>query len=676
MPQAPRFTWFWPGVILCAAVYLVLTVTASRSNSLTYDELAHLTAGLSYVTTGDFRLQPENGWLPQMLIGLGLRAGGITPPAFAGDAWNRSDVWEVGRQWFATTADVPADILFWGRLPIALLGALLVVLTAGAARSVFGRRGGLVTAAAAAVCPTLLAHGGFATSDLTGGLCFFLWALTWWRLMHRFSPATLFAALLAGGLLALAKFSMVLAPPMFVVMLTVRLIRGSPLRVTGFGPPRRLRTRRAASALLLPTAVVGVVAAVLMVHAAFWTHPGHAAGEPWHFYSQTEVLREHVPGATAVMTGLSDRGLLPEPYAYGLNFVLAFSQVRSAFLNGVQKSTGFFWFFPYAALVKTTLGLLAGLVIGAAILLRHPQRSRILYRLTPLLALAGVLAAAALRTRLNIGHRHLLPLYPPALVLLGVTAARITGRPRGRAFRSAVIPALLVAAVAVESLRVWPYPLGFFNPIAGGPDQGYHHLVDSSLDWGQGLIALPDAIDQVRPLAPPGAPVYLSYFGSIGPQHFGISARPLYGSKRLDFAAPPFAPLEPGIYAVSATLLQGVYIQARRAWTAENEWNYQNLRAAIRTFAEAQGNVEMTARAVEQVGGEERAFRAVQAFHRMRFLRLSQYLRLLEPDTQAGYAINVYVLSLDDLRAALDGVPADWVDEHGRYRPPPGVDGG
>ena len=61
-------------VALAVAALLVLfwwlAVSASRVKSQTSDELPHLTAGFAYDKFGDFRMQPENGNLPQRLFGL------------------------------------------------------------------------------------------------------------------------------------------------------------------------------------------------------------------------------------------------------------------------------------------------------------------------------------------------------------------------------------------------------------------------------------------------------------------------------------------------------------------------------------------------------------------------------------------------------------------------------
>src|SRR5439155_13724202 len=123
----------------------------------------------------------------------------------------------------------------------------------------------------------------------------------------------------------------------------------------------------------------------------------------------------------------------------------------------------------------------------------------ILSRAAPLLVLLGVYWAAALVSHLNIGHRHLLPIYPPLFILAGGALPRLR------------VP--LAALAVAEGLLAWPHYLAYFNPIAGGARNGYRHLVDSSLDWGQDLPGLQRH-----------HPAYLAYFGTGSPRYYGIVA--------------------------------------------------------------------------------------------------------------------------------------------------------
>jgi hypothetical protein len=53
-----------------------------------------------------------------------------------------------------------------------------------------------------------------------------------------------------------------------------------------------------------------------------------------------------------------------------------------------------------------------------------------------------------------------------------------------------VIAVTLLLLSIASTLRVAPHHLSYFNEIAGGPDNGSAHLIDSNIDWGQDLLYL------------------------------------------------------------------------------------------------------------------------------------------------------------------------------------------
>jgi hypothetical protein len=79
----------------------------------------------------------------------------------------------------------------------------------------------------------------------------------------------------------------------------------------------------------------------------------------------------------------------------------------------------------------------------------------------------------------NIGNRHLLPVYP----LLIVWVSRVAAAPLSRV-RLGLL-SLLGVWYLVGALLIHPHYLAYFNELAGGPDRGWRYLTDSNVDWGQ-----------------------------------------------------------------------------------------------------------------------------------------------------------------------------------------------
>jgi hypothetical protein len=379
--------------------------------------------------------------------------------------------------------------------------------------------------------------------------------------------------------------------------------------------------------------------------------------------------------------------LLPEAYLYGSGLTVEYASDRAAFLNGQFGTTGWWWYFPYAFAVKTTIpAMIVGLLALAGLVLRWKTgdngdawiaRVRTsLYAGTPLLALVVVYWAFALTTHLNIGHRHLLPIYPALCILAGGAAfwtqplferSRV-GEPQGgrqrrrqrstalrkspSGWRSAAGVATLglLAWHLVESVSVRPNYLAYFNQLAGGPAEGYKHLADSSLDWGQDLPALKQWLDG-QGLQQAGANgVYLSYFGTARPEYYGIRATVLAGF--IDRRPPqPPVPLGGGVYCVSATVLDVI---SRMFYKPEYEDNYQAAVKNLTIFARASEDEHAWSALMRQTG--EQYWRDLFAqFDQLRTGRLVAFLRRRQPDATIGYSILIYRLSDGDVSSALNG---------------------
>ena len=152
-----------------------------------------------------------------------------------------------------------------------------------------------------------------------------------------------------------------------------------------------------------------------------------------------------------------------------------------------------------------------------------------IYDTSPLWVLFGFYWAAAIFSHLNIGHRHILPTYPPLFVLCGVAVSWLGAWPGVRGERKRHYPTFaraagiaLCAAVALLAIEVcyrFPHYLAYFNGVVR-PAQAYRHLVDSSLDWGQDLPGVRRYIE-TRHLS---GPIYLSYYGFASPVYYHVPA--------------------------------------------------------------------------------------------------------------------------------------------------------
>lgn len=521
-------------VSLLLTLFAGLAVGSMRGESATFDETAHLAAGVSYWHRGDFRLNPEHPPLAKAWASLLLAGRADDRPDYSSTAWKSGDQWRFGFEYLNGSIESaerrdPRRRLFLGRLPMVVLGVLLGLVVYGWAREMWGPPGALIALFLFALSPTLLAHSRLVTTDVPAALGFALSLWCLWRFFRRPGPARILLLGAAFGAALLLKYSMVLLGPIFLLLMVLWAFPpGEPLD----GWRRRLRL--GAGALL---------AASLVAWALVWLAYGFrysASPDPGYAIDWRQA------GSSSGMFSLLRRAhLLPEGYLYGF----AYSSLhagRAAFLNGTIHPEGSWLFFPEAFLLKTTPALLVLLVVLGWRIVRDGRGLPV--DVWFLAMPAAIYFVVAIGFRLNIGHRHLLPLYPLLLVFSGGAARFLEGPSPKRLLLAAVL-----ASQAVSGLSAYPGYLSYFNLLAGG--RGWKCLVDSNCDWGQDLPRLKEWMD-----AQGVAELHLAYFGTADPEATGIRYRKIYQYMEIRPGAPSSLPGPGSWVAVSVTLLQGLYV--------------------------------------------------------------------------------------------------------------------
>lgn len=501
-----------PAATLIAAglvtAFFVQGVFFIRANSQTYDEAAHLVAGYSYLVTGDFRLHSEHPPLLRQLQALPLLLAYRIPFGPEAERWRKREAYLIGLD-FLYRSEIPAErLLFAARLVTLALGAVLILAVGWWAHRLWGVRAALLAIAIACFEPNLIAHSSLVTNDVGVSLFVFLTVYLLWE--HAKSPS--WKALVAAGLCAGAAFAskysgLLLIPILFAISL-LPWMAGRPLLLPSDRNPRDRRVTAWGSARVLS----------ILLGLALLAIP------PVYFFAETATF----------LSGLE------------LQWSIT-SAGRPAFFLGDHSYGGWWNYFLVAFLIKTPIGALA-LILASLALYRwgSPLRTR---ELIFLLAPVAIFFAAATQSRLDVGLRHILPVYPFLLVLAS-RLATVPHRPVGLLLGAALLSA------AVSSLRVAPHQLAYFNELVGGPERGYLYLSDSNLDWGQDLKGVKSYMDREKlPV------IYLSYFGTAPPGYYGIRYQYVPGTWPLEWPPPPdrVAPELPRkVLAISAYNLQDV----------------------------------------------------------------------------------------------------------------------
>jgi hypothetical protein len=268
---------------------------------------------------------------------------------------------------------------------------------------------------------------------------------------------------------------------------------------------------------------------------------------PWRARRCTECSRPRDEGTPSgwLVASAARYHLAPESYLAGLLWIKTTS-TRETYFFGKQLPAGVWYYFPVAIAIKTPLTLLALLMAG----LLSPgvwrlDRRGMTFALLPVVVFLG----AAMLTGMNLGIRHVLPVYPFLILVASAGASWWVTRYR----IAAVACAALLAFQAVSYMRSYPNEIAYANEAWGGPENLHRYLGDSNVDWGQSLYMVRDYLKQ-RDIHD----CWIAWFGMRKPQLTGVPCRALAGPMFLeawDWELPPVLPdCFEGTVLVSSTL--------------------------------------------------------------------------------------------------------------------------
>ncbi len=499
-----KYVWLAAAMLLLVQATLALTIV--HRESLTFDEDDHMFAGYMMWKTADYGLNPEHPPLVKLLATVPILRDQLWVPPPMDHRSFKEEAYLNGRDWLARNDGDRQHLVFRMRASAELLALGLCLLVFLAAREWFGDAAGLVTLTLVVFDPNVLAHSALVTTDI-GISCFFVAAVwTFYRYTTRPTPLRLVVAGVATGLLLATKHSGILIGPMFVVLMAWEV----------FTAPRAERKR---TALRLTGAFFAIVVLSIVV---LWSFYGFRyAARPAGMTLSTTVAGYAAPLPhleAAGVLAVSRLRLLPESYLVGLIDVKRMAEAYPTFLLGKVYSHGQWDYFPFVILIKSTLGLLVLLVLAtfAMVTGRLAGRRELTYALTPAL----VYLAVAMASGMNIGARHLLPMY--AFVIIFAAAGAVTLAARSR--RWAMVCSALVVAHIVSSLVVFPNEIAYANEAWGGPKNVHTLLSDANVDWGQQLYQ----VKQWQDLHP-GQECWFAYFPrpEIDPGVYGIRCHAL-----------------------------------------------------------------------------------------------------------------------------------------------------
>ena len=539
-----------PHALVPVALGLVMlwqvTATYPEFNA-TYDEPYHIAAGVEAYQHGRFTAGAEQpplarwviGWLPHQQ---GVEHRTVTHRA----ASPRKQLLYLSRSLLEEQGD------YWTTLTLARTGVLVFipVLIFSVYRwsvELYGVHAAWAACGLVAFSPNLLAHAGLATADFAVAALLTAAAYAAWRWSQapsarRAAVAGCFAGFAVGSKYSALGYLPVLLAGFFLLSWwngRATANRGGPAAV-------RATAGQCRPSQCLLFCAFGFVA----LWACFGFEARSLRDPSRRPYVTVDRVAEPGSALSRMLHWAVEEVPVPlQDAATGVSWIIDHArQGHEAFLLGEVGTRGWWHYFPVVLAVKTPLPFLL-LIVGSGMLLLWRNDSA-LGSLGPWVAAAGVLLVS-MTSSINVGVRHILPMYP----LLAISAASCF-RPGGRRRRPRLTMALgllLLGWHAGESWAASPDYLSYFNSFARGSE--HEVLGDSNLDWGQDLHRLARYVERHEI-----DKLHLNYFGVTSPVVVGLGH------------AEPFGPQDRprGWVAISATHQQGIY-QPRPAWLEGRE---------------------------------------------------------------------------------------------------------
>jgi 4-amino-4-deoxy-L-arabinose transferase-like glycosyltransferase len=452
-PAAAPQTSVWPEHVTTflnrhsLLIFFALVAIASARIISTYtvfnhtvDEPAHIACGMEWLDKGKYHYEAQHPPLTRIMTAV------FPKYILKAHSWDRPSMFNEGSAILYTQDryDLTLALARLGTLPFFWLASWVVFWWA---RRSFGD----LTAVFATLCftflPPILGHGGQATTDMgltaTFGLAFVM--MFSWLERPSWARSALFGLTL--GLTVISKFSVLVFFPAAAVLVLIGYF--------AFEKPRFSHVLELAKARAVPMLLAAVVACLVI-----W------AGYRFSF--------DKVPA--------------PELWA-GIQEVRTHNAVGNpSYLLGSYNESGWWPYYEVALAVKTPLALLG--LIGVGAWLSWKRRRELSAYWIPFAFVLGILIVGA-ASRINIGIRHVLPVYLALSVVAGVGAKWMwtTGG------KARWILLALLSWMIVSSALIHPDYIAYFNEVAGSHPENI--LVDSDLDWGQDMKRLGARLKEV-----------------------------------------------------------------------------------------------------------------------------------------------------------------------------------
>jgi 4-amino-4-deoxy-L-arabinose transferase-like glycosyltransferase len=493
------------GAALLLLLLAAQLIHLSRVTSPTWDEGHHLFDGYNIWKRFDYRLNSEVPPLVKLTAAVPL----LRAPLYIPPNQEREEQTEAFLDGHAFQVVNGYDrVMFPARMACMAFTLVLAWLLYAVTRDLFSPLAALFALALFIFDPNFLAHGALVTTDVPSACLMLASIYAWYRYCKAPSPSRLLVVGVAIGLAVTAKFTGIFVGPMLLLLALVEAALTRNLRLLG---------RR----------IAALAAVAVIAYAILWAFYGFRYAPAPNGLDTNPPFTEYLhkvphPADAAHLELLAKHHILPEAYIFGLANTKITENADTSYFFGHVYRHGNWKYFPAAFLIKSTLPLILLLCLApfAWRFWRAGKGSDRLLDLAFLTLPVAVYLAIAMSSDMNIGLRHLLPIYPFLYILAaGAALALFRANPRW-----APVLGIALGWQIATSLIAAPGYMGYGNEAWGGSDNVHKYLSDANTDWGQQLKEVKSYIDQHHITN-----CWFAYFvdGVVEPRDFGIPCKRL-----------------------------------------------------------------------------------------------------------------------------------------------------
>ncbi|MBN1618435.1 glycosyltransferase family 39 protein [Candidatus Dojkabacteria bacterium] len=501
--------------VIPVIIFATLAITSIAGKSATSDESSHLIRGRIFLETLDYRLNQHNP--------VGYNAVQAIPTFLEKDVkmeerehnyyWEIADKNKLKDNWVIVnggTNEFANKVLFLPRIWMVVLNGLGLYFYFQTIKKNWNIKIAFISSMFFALSSTFIAHARLITTDVP-----VMWAIFFTTYaLHKFIKApqdqkkkAYWIFMLISILAMQVKFTATIVCGACTLILFIKEYLDNKQTKSAKHDTLLLKIskfiKRVGKSLIVPIKTIGIWALALFVIYGFQfgTLKDMTYGADWRYDGNTEKLVDIAGKIDKYTPGINDKELLL--WAYD-NIPLPFPQYINGFFENVFIHN-FFWYgkcllgkcygagetiyyyFPLAYSVKEPAPIVISTVVGIGLFVYFfiKDKRKLLATTKKYGAMVIVtlfLIFLLVNTSINLGVRHMLPLYPFLFLILGWSFSRLFDKNK---YLTIGILGLGALYSLVSLIIHNPDYISYYNEFAGGSENGFKVVSGTNFNWNQ-----------------------------------------------------------------------------------------------------------------------------------------------------------------------------------------------